>query len=100
MVIYNVTVGVDLDIEMEWLQWMINEHAPKLVETGYFNSFDVFKVLSHQDEGASYSIQYKSDSLDKVEKYLAEEAPALMKEHMNKYRNKHVAFRTLLEKVG
>jgi len=100
MILYNVTVGIDSDVEKEWLQWMMGEHIPHVMATGMFTSFDMYKVLTHEGDGASYSIQYQSDSMDKVERYLNEFAPDLVREHLDKYRNKHVAFRTLLEKVG
>jgi len=79
---------------------MMGEHIPHVMATGMFTNFDMYKVLTHEGDGASYSIQYQSDSMDKVERYLNEFAPELVREHLDKYRNKHVAFRTLLEKVG
>lgn len=100
MILYNVTVGIDSDAEQEWQEWMIEVHIPKVMATGLFQRYDMYKVLSHEGDGSSYSIQYISDSLEKVEKYLNDFAPALVKEHLDRYRNKHVAFRTLLEKVG
>ncbi|MCH7512484.1 MAG: DUF4286 family protein [Bacteroidetes bacterium] len=100
MILYNVTVGIDSDAEQEWLEWMKKVHIPKVMATGMFQRYDMYKVLSQEGEGASYSIQYISDSMEKVEQYLNDFAPALVKEHLERYRNKHVAFRTLLEKVG
>jgi hypothetical protein len=100
MILYNVTVGVDLDTEIEWLEWMKSKHIPDVMATGYFEKFEMYKVLGEQqEETVSYSVQYFSDSIDKVVEYLNKRAPALSEEHRNKFKDRHVAFRTLLESV-
>ena len=100
MILYNVTVGIDRSVEEEWLDWMTSEHIPKVLSTGFFQDHRIFKVLSHDDENTvSYSIQYYSDSLNKVEIYLTEFAPDLAEEHRLRYKDRHVAFRTLLQEI-
>ena len=100
MILYNVTIGIDLDIENEWLEWMVTKHIPKVMATGMFQEYKIFKVLSQEDQGSSsYSIQYFSDTIEKVVKYLDEFAPSLVEEHRQKYINRHVAFRTMLEQI-
>lgn len=100
MVIYNVTVGVDQHVEQEWLSWMIDQHIPNVMKTGMFESYEIFKVLSHEDEGSSYAIQYRANAMSEIERYINEFAPALIQEHMERFKDRHVAFRSLLEKVG
>lgn len=100
MVLYNVTVGVDKDIELEWLSWMKNEHIPDVMETGKFTGYKIFKVLGQDDPSTtSYSVQYFSSSIELVNDYLTNHAPGLIQKHQIKYKNRHVAFRTLLEEV-
>ncbi|MEM6359299.1 MAG: DUF4286 family protein [Bacteroidota bacterium] len=100
MVLYNVTIGVDKDIEMEWLSWMKNDHIPEVMETGKFTEYKIFKVLGHDDpETTSYSVQYFSSNIAMVNDYLTNHAPDLIKKHQIKYKDRHVAFRTLLEEV-
>lgn len=100
MVLYNVTVGIDLDAEKEWLSWMKQKHIPDVMDTGMFIEYKIFKVLGQEgEESVSYSIQYFAESIDKVVEYLDNHAQALVKEHHQKYKDKHVAFRTLLEEV-
>ncbi|UII33418.1 DUF4286 family protein [Fulvivirga ulvae] len=101
MVLYNVTIGIDKDAEKEWLSWMKNKHIPAVMETGMFLEYKIFKVLSHEDEeqSVSYSVQYFAQTVDKVVEYLNNHAPKLVEEHRARYKDKHVAFRTLLEEV-
>lgn len=74
-------------------------HIPAVMATGMFDRYDMYKVLSHEGEGASYSVQYIADSMDKIDRYLSEFAPALMQAHIDRFRERHVAFRTLLERI-
>ncbi len=99
MVLYNVTVGIDSAVEEEWLQWMKDVHIPEVMATGMFERYDLYKVLSHEGEGASYSVQYIAENMDKIDRYLTQFAPDLMKAHMERFRDRHVAFRTLLERI-
>lgn len=100
MVLYNVTVGIDAEIEQEWLNWMKEKHIPNVMATGMFIEYKIFKVLNQDDESSiSYSVQYFADNIENVVAYLDNHAPALVEEHRAKFKDRHVAFRTLLEEV-
>jgi uncharacterized Fe-S radical SAM superfamily protein PflX len=100
MFLYNVTIGIDADVEQEWLQWMKENHIPDVLNTGMFTSYKIYKVLHDNNDGSvSYSVQYFASTLENVVQYLEVFAPTLVDEHLQKFRNKHVAFRTLLEEV-
>jgi len=100
MFLYNVTVGIDADIEEEWLAWMKSEHIPDVLGTGMFVHHKLYKVLHDNNDGSiSYSVQYFAESLDNVVHYLEQLAPPLIEKHKLKYGNKQVVFRTLLEEV-
>ena len=99
MFLYNVTVGIDKDVEQEWLQWM-NEHIPNVMDTGMFVEYRIYKVLHDQEEGSvSYSVQYFAKTINHVTLYFEKFAPALLEQHRTRFRDKHVAFMTLLEEV-
>jgi len=100
MILYNVTIGIDREVEPEWLEWMRNKHIPDVMATGNFLHYKIFKVLGQDEEpNNSYSIQYFADSMQNVVEYLNESAPKLSEEHRLRYKDKHVAFRTLLEEL-
>ena len=100
MLLYNVTVGVDKDAEEEWLQYMREKHIKDVLKTGLFVESKMYKVLHDENEGTiSYSIQYFARSIEDIRKYLDVFAPALIEEHREKFRNRHVAFMTLLDEV-
>lgn len=98
MILYNVTVNIDDSVHEEWLEWMIKKHIPDVLATGLFIENKIFRVKSG-DEGNTYSIQYFLNSADDYENYQKNFAPALQLEHSEKFKNKFVAFRTLMESV-
>lgn len=100
MVLYNVTIGIDPEAEVEWLQWMKAVHVPRVMATGMFEESRIFKVISQDDEqSVSYSFQYFAKTVDQVVDYLDNHAAPIVGDHNTRYINKHVAFRTLLEEV-
>jgi hypothetical protein len=100
MLLYNMTVGIDKEIEQEWLQWIREVHIPQIMSTGLFTSAKIFKVLHDNDDNTtSYSMQYFAESIGQVNEYLQVFAPKFVGEHRMKFHNRHVAFQTLLEEV-
>jgi len=101
MIIYNVTVKIDNEIEVEWLSWMKEVHIPDVIRTGQFVSHRFCRLINNMEaeEGTTYCIQYFAKSMEHIHKYQVHYAPELQKEHTEKYDGKFVAFRTLLEVI-
>jgi hypothetical protein len=100
MIIYNVTINIDHAVHDEWLKWMKNIHIPEVMKTGIFLENRMLKVLGDEDSGGvTYSVQYTCRSLDDFKNYENQFANEIRKKHLDKYQDKFVAFRTLLEVV-
>lgn len=100
MLLYNVTVGIDKEIEAEWLVWVKEYYLPKVMETNAFVEYKIYKVLTHEDESSvSYSIQYFSDAIEKIVHYLNNEGKNLVEEHRARFKDHHVVFNTLLQEA-
>jgi hypothetical protein len=100
MLLYNITVGIDKDVEDEWLKWVKSEYIPAVMSTNLFTNYKVYKVLHDADDGStSYSIQCLSKNLDNVNAYFEHFAPVIQEKLRMRFRDKHVAFMTLLEEV-
>jgi len=99
MIIYNVTVNIDNSVHHEWLNYMTTKHIGDVVATGCFTEGKIFRIMVDEQSGVSYSVQYTAKSMEDILRYQKEFAPALQKEHSEKYRDKFTAFRTLLEHV-
>lgn len=100
MILYHVTLKVDKDIREEWLTWMEETHIPKVMATGYFKEYRMTYMLFDEPDGYTYSVQYLLDSMEDLEAYMKHEAPALQKDHNEKYQDKVAAYRTLHEVIS
>ena len=99
MFIYNVTVNISDDVHAEWLRWMKEVHIPDVMKTGCFIDNSLLKVLYVEDEGHTYSVQYKFLEMADMERYQKEFAPGLQAQHTQNFLNKYAAFRTILQMV-
>ena len=99
MIIYNVTVNIEDDVHHQWLQWMKEIHIPDVMRTGLFIDYKICRVLVEEESGHTYSIQYTCNGMKEYNKYNDEYASKLQGEHSKKFKDKFVAFRTLLEVV-
>ncbi|MGV3658478.1 MAG: DUF4286 family protein [Chitinophagaceae bacterium] len=100
MIIYNVTIKVDASIADAWLQWMQQEHAPALVATGCFTHYQIVRLLEVDDaDGPTYAVQYHAPSMDDYERYKKEFAAGLQQQGTQKWGDRFIAFRTLMEVV-
>jgi hypothetical protein len=100
MLLYNITFGIDKVIETEWISWMKSNYLPTVMGTGLFIEYRMYKVLSHEDEtSVSYSIQCFAANIEDVLRYLNVYAPQLTELQREKFKDRHVAFNTLLEEI-
>jgi hypothetical protein len=72
-------------------------HIADVMATGCFVDSQILKVLYVEDEGHTYSVQYRFLELADMEKYQKEFAPALQAQHKAMFADKCMAFRTLLQ---
>jgi len=100
MIIYNVTIKIYPDIEKDWLIWMQHEHIPEVLATGYFDRAVFTRLLEPQDEeGLTFSVQYFTSSLLRYEQYIREEAPKLRQKGFDRFGDRFIAFRSLMETI-
>jgi hypothetical protein len=98
-VLYNVTCSVDPEIHEEWLNWMVNKHIPDVMNTGMFLENRICRIHEYEENGVTYAIQYVARNQNDLNEYMEQFAPALQKEHADKYGSHVAAFRTTLEIV-
>ncbi len=96
MYIYNVTLNIEDSIHEDWVNWMKEVHIPDVLATGMFLESRFCQVMVQEEQGITYSIQYKVKDLETLEAYQKEHAGRLQAEHTERYRDKFVAFRTIL----
>jgi hypothetical protein len=98
--LYNVTVGIDKDIETEWVDWVKTMYIPAVNETGFFTQAKLYRIVTHDDEhSVSYSLQFFAESIENVVQYLDEHKSTIIEAHRLRFKDKHVIFNTLLEEI-
>jgi hypothetical protein len=100
MIIYNVTIKVEVTIAKEWLQWMKEVHIPEVMQTGCFTDYKIVRLLEvDETEGPTYAIQYNAESKAIYNQYISKFAPALRDKTYQKWGGRFIAFRSVMEVV-
>lgn len=100
MYIYNVTINIDEQVHDAWLQWMQTEHIPAMLSTGKFKKALMTRVQVEEEMGGiTYSVQYRTESKQMLERYYAEDAEKL-RAQSKPFEGKFIAFRTELEIIS
>ena len=100
MIIYSVTITIQASIECEWLDWMNKVHVPDVLRTGCFLECGIYKVLNSEGEEPAYVMQYHCGSVEEYHRYRDNFAPALQKEHTDRFAGKFRGTRQLLEEIA
>ena len=99
MIIYNVTVSVEQSVKNDWLNWMKTEHIPEVMACGIFTKAQINRVIVQDDSDNTFAITYTCSSMKELHQYQIKFAPELQKKHNEKFKEKTIAFRTLMEVI-
>lgn len=100
MIIYHVEITLDPAIESDWLDWMKRVHVPDVVRTGCFSECRIYKLIDSTSTEPTYVMQYQCRSVEDYYRYRDSFAPALQKEHSDKFTGHFRGARQLLEQVA
>ena len=101
MIIYNVTVKTDHSIAAAWLAWLKETHIPAMTGTGCFTHAVVLHLTEADDsEGITYAVQYHAPDKASYNRYIEKYAEGMRQQSIDKWGNKFIAFRTLMQVVN
>ena len=101
MFIYNVTIKVQNDIVERWLLWLKEEHIPEMIRTGCFTKAVILHLLeSNDEEGETYAVQYHTNTQKDYQRYIETHSSTLRQKGLEKWGNKFISFRTIMEVVN
>jgi hypothetical protein len=102
MIVYNISIKIHRSIEPEWISWQKEEHIPEIMSSGQFTEYRFYKLLEQdeQDDGITYVVQYFAPSLQHYQHYIDTMAPALRQKAFDKWGNRFIAFRSLMQVVN
>jgi hypothetical protein len=100
MLVYNITIKVHHTIANEWLVWQMEEHIPDVMASCQFKAYSFYKLLEQDEqEGPTYVVQYFAESKEQYMCYINQYADLLRKKAIDKWGDKFIAFRTIMESV-
>ncbi len=100
MIIYNVTIKVESSIAQQWKQWLLEVHIPEVMNTNCFVDHKVLRLLNvDESEGPTYVVQYVAETENDYNRYIDQFAEELRNKSKQKWQDKFIAFRTVMEDV-
>ena len=100
MVLYNTTIKINHDVQVEWLAWMKVVQLPAMMETGLVIEYTISRLLGTDEaDGFTYSVQYLMDGFSNYQIYQEKHAAGMQKLLHEKYEGKYVAFRTVMKVI-
>ncbi|WP_162341137.1 DUF4286 family protein [Cyclobacterium salsum] len=100
MILYNITINIDSDRELEFVEWMKYEYLPRVMQTGLFIEKRFFRLLQEDNgDGVNFSAQFFAESMDDLEFYQQKYGPVIREELKEKFGSQFVSFRSVLESV-
>lgn len=101
MIIFNTTFHVGDDVHDDCLLFFRNTYIPQAVSSGFL--FDPRLALihaQHEENGVSYSLQFKVKNVETLNHWLASDGQTLQTTLTSLFGNKVLGFITLLEEVS
>ena len=100
MIVYNVTNKVEQSIAEEWLQWMKDVHIPDVLSTGCFETAGILRLIEvDESDGPTYAVQYRAASKAMYNQYIELHSTGMRQKAMDKWGNRFIAFRSVMEVV-
>lgn len=100
MLIYNTTFQVEDDIHDNFLIWIKECYIPEIERYGVLKSPRLCRILSHREDGTSYSLQWEVESSEILHRWHLNQGTKLNGELAKIFKNKVVGFPTLMEVIG
>jgi hypothetical protein len=96
-IIYNVTVKPEVQIADAWLNWLLEEHIPDIMQTGCFFDYKLVRLLETDDsDGPTYAIQYYAESKSDYNRYIEIHAARMRKKSLSKWGEQLISFRSVM----
>ena len=83
------------------MHWLKGEHIPDIIETGCFEDAVILHLIEADDEeGMTYAVQYHAASKMLYDRYIENYAEEMRAKAKNKWGDRIVSFRTVMQVVN
>ena len=99
MLIYNTTCQVDRAVQDNVVIWIKECYIPETEEGGLLKNPRLCKILSHREEGFSYSLQWEVESSTVLHRWHMEKGAKMGEQLVDIFKDKVIGFPTLMEVI-
>lgn len=100
MIVYNTTFHIDKETGAEALKYLKEEYIPQATASGFLHTPGLLRVMNTaEDEGYSYSVQFRVKNAETLTFWLQSEGQALHKKLAGRFGHRVAGFSTLLEEI-
>ncbi|NDW11287.1 DUF4286 family protein [Bacteroides sp. 214] len=99
MLIYNTTYHVDDEIHENFVIWLKEYYMQEVAKDAALHSPRLLKVLSHREEGTTYSLQWEVENSTVLHRWHSQNGAKYNDEMLRIFGSKVVGFPTLMEVI-
>ncbi len=99
MFIYNITFLIDESIAQEWLNEVKNNYVETVLETGFFQSYQLLQVTDSPNEGLTYCLQFRTEEISSLQSYQNLYAPQIENKHQQLFANQIITFSSTMKLI-
>lgn len=101
MLIYNTTYQVENDDARNFVIWLHEVYMPQVEENGLLKAPRLTRILTHKEEETEcFSLQWEVEDTRILHQWHTAQGAALNAEMMHVFKDKVLAFSTLMEVIG
>ncbi|MBO4530646.1 MAG: DUF4286 family protein [Paludibacteraceae bacterium] len=97
MILFNTTYLVAPEVEKRFLYWLSSELTPEIKATGLISNIRLFKVLTDEKDGISYSFQLEAESISEMNEFKKHHLTKMETEVSNTFGERVLFFCTYLK---
>jgi len=99
MILYNITVIVNHDIEVEFQEWAHRIFLPILANSEIFKSQALLKVIDSPNEGETYSLQMIAAEAENIKQFQESHLALLHSKAQDVWANKIYLFESRMQYI-
>lgn len=100
MLIYNTTYHIENDEARNFVIWLHEVYIPRTEENGLLKKPRLTRILSHKEEESEcFSLQWEVGDSQLLHKWHTQVGMSLNEEMLKVFKNKVIAFPTLMEVI-
>ncbi|RYE37141.1 MAG: DUF4286 family protein [Sphingobacteriaceae bacterium] len=99
MFLYNITFLIDESIEQQWLDEVKNNYIQTVMDTDFFQSYQLLQVMDSPNEGLTYCLQFRTNEISSLQSYQNLYSAQIESNHYQIFENQLIAFTSSMKLI-